>query len=82
MDTGGLNYSINKNIVWGFHITIGLFFVAIAAVYLSYKDKDENNIPINIKTMNEGVYVVILMLGSWMILYHGHLMVSDQLMTS
>jgi formate-dependent nitrite reductase membrane component NrfD len=78
IDTSQLKYSLPKDLVWGIHIIVGLFFIAISAVYLSYKDKDEKDIPINLKTMNEGVYIVILILGAFMAMYHGHLLVIEK----
>ena len=45
---------------------IGCFFITIAAVYLSYIDKD----PINLSTLDEGVYILILIFGTFMISYH------------
>jgi len=77
-NTEALNYSLPKNLIWSVHIAIGLFFVAVAAVYLSFKDKDPKDVPFNVGVMNEAVYVVILILGSLMVLYHGHLMAIDK----
>lgn len=78
INTSMLNYSLNKTLVWSVHIIIGLFFIAVAAVYLSYMDKDEKDVPINLKTMNQGVYIIILIFGALMAGYHGHLLAIDK----
>lgn len=73
IDTSMLSYGIseNKNIVWITHIIIGCFFIAIASIYLYYKDKEEKDIPFNLQTLNQAVYIILLILGSIMVIYHG-----------
>jgi hypothetical protein len=72
----------SKKFVWFIHIVIGIFLMAVGAVYLSYKDKDEKDIPINLTMMNQAVYIIILILGAvmfmWQFMWHFHLLGAEQ----
>jgi hypothetical protein len=73
-----LKYTLPKNLVWSLHIFIGLLFITISSIYLFYKDKDSTQVSINTDKLNEATYIIILILGSFMIMYHGHLYLTDK----
>ena len=49
----------------------------MAIAYLVLMDKDQNNS--DIKTMNESFYVITLILGFCMVVYHAHLASKEHL---
>jgi hypothetical protein len=78
VDISSIKYSLPNNLVWGIHIIIGLFFISISAVYLSYMDKNSKDIPFNLDLMNESIYIILIIFGSLMFLYHGHLFIKSK----
>ncbi len=66
-------YFGNKEVVWGIHITVGLLFIALFAIYMSYKDKQDQD-SVNTKNkLTEATFYILFVLGILMFFYHGHL---------
>ncbi len=66
-------YFGRKEVVWGVHIIIGLVFIALYALYMNYKDKQD---PDSVNTKNkltESAFYILFVLGILIFFYHGHL---------
>jgi hypothetical protein len=78
-DTNKLNYSINKKAVWIGHILFGIFLISIAVTCLIFMSKDPKDVPFDFNIMNEAIYIILIIFGSFMMTYHGHFLFIDQL---
>ncbi len=65
-------YAGYKELVWGVHIVFGLMFIALFALYMNYKDKQDQD-SVNTKTkLTESAFYILFVLGILMFFYHGH----------
>jgi CHASE1-domain containing sensor protein len=72
-DINKICYFAPKKIVWPVHIIVGLTFITLFALFMVYKDKQDQD-SINLKNrVTESTFYILFVLGLLMFVYHGHL---------